>query len=70
MKSNSKSKNGINNNIEDEESLEDSPSINLNTKKNLSVSNNKHNINKNSNNSNLNANNNNKVIIKIFNLYI
>lgn len=58
MKSNNKSKNRINNNIEDEESAEDSPSINLNTKKNLSASN-KHNININSNNSNLNTNNNN-----------
>ena len=58
MKSNNKSKNKINNNIEDEESAEDSPSINLNTKKNLSASN-KHNIKINSNNSNLNINNNN-----------
>ena len=58
MKSNNKSKNKINNNIEDEESAEDSPSINLNTKKNFSASN-KHNIKINSNNSNLNTNNNN-----------
>jgi len=59
MKSNNKSKNRINNNIEDKESPEDSPSINLNAKKNLSASNNKPNININSNNSNLNTNNNN-----------
>ena len=59
MKLNNKSKNRINNNIEDEESPEDSPSINLNAKKNLSASNNKPNININSNNSNLNTNNNN-----------
>ena len=59
MKSNNKSKNRINNNIEDKESPEDSSSINLNAKKNLSASNNKPNININSNNSNLNTNNNN-----------